>query len=157
MRERGSEWSTCSPPNGYDADANEVEITVNLAARGEKSIVVQDSGTGMTLDDITGKWLELATDSRRRDRTVRTKRYHRLALGEKGVGRIAVDSLTVHLTGQPVGCHLKRLMSQDVDQPVQNLGHRQFDPVALDIPIWSEPERSARHARIEGLLMLDTG
>ena len=93
--------------NGYDADANEVEITVDLAARSEKSIVVQDSGTGMTLDDITGKWLELATDSRRRDRAVRTKRYRRLALGEKGVGRIAsfklgrYVTLTTKAAGQP--------------------------------------------------------
>ena len=84
--------------NGYDADANEVEITVNLAARGPKSIVVQDSGTGMTLADITGKWLELATDSRRKDRAVRTKRYRRLALGEKGVGRIASFKLGRYVT-----------------------------------------------------------
>lgn len=93
--------------NGYDADANEVEITVNLAARSETSIVVQDSGTGMTLDDITGKWLELATDSRRKDRVVRSKRFHRLALGEKGVGRIAsfklgrYVNLTTRAAGQP--------------------------------------------------------
>ncbi|MET2522954.1 ATP-binding protein [Ralstonia sp. SM1884_UCD616_TZ26] len=84
--------------NGYDADANEVEITVNLAARGEKTIVVQDSGTGMTLADITGKWLELATDSRRRDRAVRTKRFRRRALGEKGVGRIAAFKLGRYVT-----------------------------------------------------------
>lgn len=84
--------------NGYDADANEVEITVNLAARATKAIVVQDSGTGMTLDDITGKWLELATDSRRKDRAIRTKRFHRLALGEKGVGRIASFKLGRYVT-----------------------------------------------------------
>lgn len=84
--------------NGYDADANEVEITVNLAAQAPKAIVVQDSGTGMTLDDITGKWLELATDSRRKDRAIRTKRFHRLALGEKGVGRIASFKLGRYVT-----------------------------------------------------------
>ena len=93
--------------NGYDADANQVDITVTLAAKSEKAIVVQDSGTGMTLDDITGKWLELATDSRRKDRAVRSKRYRRLALGEKGVGRIAslklgrYVTLTTKASGQP--------------------------------------------------------
>jgi signal transduction histidine kinase len=93
--------------NGYDADANEVAITVNLLPLSDRSIVVQDSGTGMTLDDITGKWLELATDSRRRDRSIRTKRYRRLALGEKGVGRIAsfklgrFVKLTTRASGQP--------------------------------------------------------
>lgn len=93
--------------NGYDADANEVAITVNLSSRSDRSIIVQDSGTGMSLDDITGKWLELATDSRRRDRSIRTKRYRRLALGEKGVGRIAsfklgrFVKLTTRAEGQP--------------------------------------------------------
>jgi len=84
--------------NGYDADANEVEIIVNLSARTERSIIVQDSGTGMTLADITGKWLELATDSKRSDRAVRSKHFHRLALGEKGVGRIASFKLGRHVT-----------------------------------------------------------
>jgi len=74
--------------NGYDADATDVRVEVNASGR-DQSIVVEDTGTGMTLDDITGKWLELATDSKRKDRTLRTKRFHRLALGEKGVGRIA--------------------------------------------------------------------
>lgn len=93
--------------NGYDADANEVEITVNLSARHEKSIVVQDSGNGMTLEDITGKWLELATDSRRKDRAARSRRFHRKALGEKGVGRIAsfklgrFVTLTTRARGNP--------------------------------------------------------
>lgn len=45
--------------NGYDADANEVEITVSLAALAQKSIVVQDARIGMALDDSTGKCLEL--------------------------------------------------------------------------------------------------
>ena len=75
--------------NGYDADATSVTVDVNVDSAPAKSIVVQDNGSGMTLDDITGKWLELATDSKRRDRSVRTKRFRRLALGEKGVGRIA--------------------------------------------------------------------
>ena len=93
--------------NGYDADATTIKVDVNVNAGPSQSIIVQDSGTGMTLEDITGKWLELATDSRRRDRSVRTKRFHRLALGEKGVGRIAsfklgrFVALTTRASGQP--------------------------------------------------------
>lgn len=92
--------------NGYDADANEVDVTLSLAGK-NPSIVVQDSGSGMTLDDLTGKWLELATDSRRKEPDKRSRRFHRLPLGEKGVGRIAVYKLGryVHVVtrskGQP--------------------------------------------------------
>ncbi len=75
--------------NGYDADATSVAITVNVKNGSKQSIAVQDTGSGMSLEDITGKWLELATDSRRKDRSTRSKRFRRLALGEKGVGRIA--------------------------------------------------------------------
>src|SRR6266404_7037791 len=93
--------------NGYDADATNVRVEVNTSSARDQSIVVEDSGTGMTLDDITGKWLELATDSRRKDRTLRTTRFHRLPLGEKGVGRIApfnlgrFVNLTTRAGGQP--------------------------------------------------------
>ena len=75
--------------NGYDADATTVSVIVEVNPGPSQSIVVQDNGSGMTLNDITGKWLELATDSRRKDRAIRSKRFHRIALGEKGVGRIA--------------------------------------------------------------------
>lgn len=79
--------------NGYDADANEVSISVDVSGSSSQSIVVHDSGVGMSLEDITGKWLELATDSKRKDRKARTKKYRRLMLGEKGVGRIAAFKL----------------------------------------------------------------
>jgi len=78
--------------NGYDADATEVAIRLNLQDR-RPMIVVEDSGAGMTLDDLTNKWLELATDSRRRYAKRRSEKFHRLPLGEKGVGRIAVFKL----------------------------------------------------------------
>jgi signal transduction histidine kinase len=93
--------------NGYDADATRVNVAVNVNGSSAQSIVVQDSGTGMTLNDITGKWLELATDAKRKDRSARTKRFRRLALGEKGVGRIAsfklgrYVTLTTRSEGQP--------------------------------------------------------
>jgi signal transduction histidine kinase len=74
--------------NGYDADATEVDVDLNVRSGPSQSIVVLDSGTGMTLEDITGKWLELATDSKR-TAVVRTKKFRRRVLGEKGIGRIA--------------------------------------------------------------------
>lgn len=84
--------------NGYDADATTVKVEINVNSGPAHSIVVEDSGSGMTLDDITGKWLELATDSKRKNRSIRTKKYRRLALGEKGVGRIAAFKLGRHVT-----------------------------------------------------------
>jgi hypothetical protein len=84
--------------NGYDAEATTVDVTVNANRDSTQSIIVQGTGTRMTLDDITGKWLELATDSRRRDNSDRTKKFHRLALGEKGASRIASFKLGRYVT-----------------------------------------------------------
>lgn len=78
--------------NGYDADATKVGIELSVAGP-KKRIVVQDDGSGMSLEDITGKWLELATASKREDRKARTPKFHRQSLGEKGVGRIATFKL----------------------------------------------------------------
>lgn len=84
--------------NGYDADAKSVIVTLNSRPGPGQKILVEDSGVGMNLADLTGKWLELATDSKRKDRSVRTKKYHRLPLGEKGVGRLACFKLGTLVT-----------------------------------------------------------
>lgn len=91
--------------NGYDADATMVRVEINVNSAPTHSIIVEDTGSGMTLDDITGKWLELATDSKRKDRQNRTKRFRRLPLGEKGIGRIAAFKLgrQVDLTTRAAG------------------------------------------------------
>jgi signal transduction histidine kinase len=83
--------------NGYDADATEVAIKLNLRDS-KPTIVVQDTGVGMTLDDLENKWLELATDSRRKHASRRSRKFYRLPLGEKGVGRIAVFKLGESIT-----------------------------------------------------------
>lgn len=79
--------------NGYDADANLVAVTMKLTKE-PQTIVVQDDGFGMTLDDLRSKWLVLATDSKRGDQRRRRSPIHnRLPLGEKGVGRVAAFKL----------------------------------------------------------------
>jgi hypothetical protein len=79
--------------NGYDADAKSVSVTIALD-RKDKAIFLQDDGSGMTIEDLKSKWLVLATDSKRGQlQRVRSPRYSRLPLGEKGVGRIAAFKL----------------------------------------------------------------
>lgn len=78
--------------NAYDADATEVEVVLSLDGD-EPFIAVTDNGNGMSLDTIENAWLEIGTDSKRgaakKARTV----LGRLPLGEKGVGRLAVQKL----------------------------------------------------------------
>lgn len=83
--------------NSYDADATEVKVSLELNEEAQR-IIVQDDGCGMSLSDITDKWLELGTDSKRGEHSRRTKKYKRMPLGEKGVGRLAAFKLGSDLT-----------------------------------------------------------
>lgn len=82
--------------NSYDADANEVDVCLSLNST-VPYISILDNGTGMDENDLVNKWLELATDSKRINKTP-SKKYNRLPLGEKGVGRLAVHKLGRFLT-----------------------------------------------------------
>lgn len=76
--------------NAYDADAEEVSVEVDLLAN---KIIVRDDGCGMTADVIKSRWLDIGTDSKRGTNRIRSKKFHRVPLGEKGVGRLAVQKL----------------------------------------------------------------
>ena len=81
--------------NAYDADATICEVTLHEITSPTARIVVEDDGEGMTWDTITGVWLEPGTDHKAHQRSTgeHTRKYARLPLGEKGVGRFAVHKL----------------------------------------------------------------
>lgn len=81
--------------NAYDADANEVTVRLNLDSDREQTITVTDDGEGMTLDRLKSVWLVPGDNHRQlqRQAQIRTKKYNRLPLGEKGLGRFAAHKL----------------------------------------------------------------
>lgn len=85
--------------NAYDANATSVDVTLNLKGKNPNIIIWDHSGSGMTKEDILGKWMEIGTNSKRSENKVRTPPpLNRLPLGEKGVGRLAVHKLGKQLT-----------------------------------------------------------
>ena len=82
--------------NSHDADAAEATVTLaDIEDASSARVVVEDDGEGMTVDTVTGVWLEPGTDFRARQRSSDrcSTRFGRLPLGEKGVGRFAVHKL----------------------------------------------------------------
>jgi signal transduction histidine kinase len=82
--------------NAYDADATACDVTLARIEDPESArIIVEDDGSGMDYETVVGTWLEPGTDYRasQRSKKVRSPRYRRLPLGEKGVGRFAVHKL----------------------------------------------------------------
>jgi signal transduction histidine kinase len=82
--------------NAYDADATKCTITLNDVDDSDTATVtIEDNGCGMTYDTVMHVWLEPGTDYRAKARAgnIRSPKFERLPLGEKGVGRFAVHKL----------------------------------------------------------------
>ena len=73
--------------NAYDADAMECVVKYDP----KQHIVVEDDGTGMTLNRFTNTWMRIGTSSKKH--TPHSERYGRQITGEKGIGRFAVRFL----------------------------------------------------------------
>lgn len=90
--------------NSYDANAENVTIEfINVGTKNNESkIIIKDDGIGMTLSDIQNKWMVIGTNSKRKD-LYSPEPYKRRYIGEKGIGRFAVDKL-----GQRVNIRTKQ-------------------------------------------------
>lgn len=81
--------------NAYDADATHVEVVLkNLADPGDTIVIIRDDGCGMTASDVEEKWLSPAVDHKEKQKAEKRRTARgRLPIGEKGVGRFAVQQL----------------------------------------------------------------
>jgi len=68
--------------NGYDADATRVNVWFN---KGE--IVILDDGSGMDEEDIRKEYMAIGSGHKRNAK--RTSKFSRLAIGNKGIGKLA--------------------------------------------------------------------
>lgn len=80
--------------NAYDADAENVWVSIEGLSTNSPEIVVRDDGTGMSLDILSNIWFVLAHDHKEKmkDRGETTE-LGRTPMGEKGIGRFAVHKL----------------------------------------------------------------
>lgn len=99
--------------NSYDADAKEVNVSFyDITELDKASIVIIDSGLGLSEEVLQNVWLEPGTAHRKpldengRRTVVRSPIYHRVPMGEKGVGRFAVHKLgsKIKLRTRPAKC-----------------------------------------------------
>lgn len=80
--------------NCYDANATKVDVSfIDVTKLGESSkIVITDNGIGMSFIDIRDKWMVVGTNSKR-TKLYSDPPFNRKFVGEKGIGRFAVDKL----------------------------------------------------------------
>ncbi|MBF4568241.1 ATP-binding protein [Plantibacter sp. VKM Ac-2880] len=77
--------------NAWDADANKISITWSQDAG---SIVIEDDGSGMSLDDVNGRYLKVGYQKREPgNEGLRSSEHRRPFMGRKGIGKLSVFSL----------------------------------------------------------------
>jgi len=84
--------------NAYDADASYCRVSMKgIDKKGEGAIEILDDGEGMNNEILSQAWLEIGTSYKEKlaehEETRRTKKFKRLRLGEKGIGRIGAHRL----------------------------------------------------------------
>ena len=82
--------------NAYDADASFCRVKIkNPENVDECSIVIEDDGTGMDIATLQNVWLEIGTDNKevKKKSGIKSSKYGRISLGEKGIGRLGVHRL----------------------------------------------------------------
>jgi uncharacterized protein (TIGR02391 family) len=91
-------YSTLSPAlaeiisNSYDADAQNVVITLKEEDGNPKEIIIEDNGIGLSLEEINDKFLVIGRN-RRADGDIPSKKFRRLPTGKKGLGKLALFGL----------------------------------------------------------------
>lgn len=80
--------------NCYDANAQNVNVIFENVSidKGISIIRIEDDGYGMSFEDIRDKWMVIGTSSKR-SHPYSPEPYRRKCVGEKGIGRFAVDKL----------------------------------------------------------------
>src|SRR5260221_357316 len=82
--------------NSYDADSNNVIVSLeNIDKPKAGKIIVEDDGEGMNYKIIKDAWMEPGSDYKELIFSAgkRSKKYDRLPIGEKGIGRFGVHKL----------------------------------------------------------------
>lgn len=79
--------------NCFDANAEKVLVEFHSASSKTRGkILIIDNGHGMSFEDVKNKWMVVGTASKRIT-THSPSPYNRRYIGEKGIGRFAVDRL----------------------------------------------------------------
>ncbi len=77
--------------NAWDADAEKVEISVDLD---QKFIEIKDDGIGMSIEDMNNKYLRVGYRRREEDQLTGSKTTKgRLVMGRKGLGKLSLFSI----------------------------------------------------------------
>lgn len=136
--------------NCYDANSDKVTLTFHNASQtGEDSyICIADDGLGMSLNDIRYKWMVIGTNSKRVNK-VSPAPYYRTVVGEKGVGRFAIEKL-----GSRV--RIETTQEGTTRKVILDLDWRKYDEIANSQDKGNKRKRNTFFTEIENECHIET-
>ncbi|MDF0716944.1 sensor histidine kinase [Muricauda sp. 334s03] len=123
--------------NCYDANAKKVTVhfnNVGADSEGLAQIIIEDDGHGMSFEDIRDKWMVVGTASKRTN-LFSPPPFNRRYVGEKGIGRFAVDKLggKVRIITKQAGTNERLIVVIDWDE-YERLSNQPQLELFTDVP-----------------------
>lgn len=114
--------------NAYDADADKVRIRFANLGTPEAFMVIEDTGDGMSVEDLRGFWMVIGTAHKTGRRKTAKERT---VTGEKGLGRLGLDRLCAQTEVESIVLGAKEGFRLDVrwgryegsEQRLETVGH----------------------------------
>lgn len=130
--------------NAWDADANEVTITISPDA---KSIVIEDDGHGMDVQGIKERFLKVGYSRRNTAKGRKSESGKRDVMGRKGIGKLSMFALAdnVQVTSQRAG---QDIVAFQIDVPELKKSIENHKNIVLD-EISGKPFKKGHGTRIE--------
>lgn len=156
--------------NAYDADAQRVELIFDNSSESSGEIKIIDDGSGMDLDALVNNWMVISTDNK--VNSPNTAKFGRRKVGEKGIGRLAMDRLAEHAV---IVTHKKRQSGfkliidwskyndekgylHDIKHPLEEVPQRNEDTSGTTIHLsklrdkWTSNDYDALHSNLSLLI-----
>lgn len=119
--------------NSYDADAEDVFITIPEEIGDDSEITIQDNGNGMERDEIINIYMHLGINTRKIRKA--TPKFQRLPIGSKGIGKLAGLGIanTMHIATIKEGIkHEFTIDREKLNLPSLNLSDIEFDLIRTE-------------------------
>ena len=119
--------------NSYDADAENVWLSLEQKENNPVSITVKDDGCGMNLDELNRKFLVIGRNRREDDKDATSAKFKRKATGKKGLGKLALFGLSQTIEITTVQHNKKNQIKMDWNSLISTKGEYKPDWVIQNI------------------------
>lgn len=131
--------------NSFDADASYCRVVFMMDSNQQLVLQIQDDGHGMTPADIQDKWMVVGTSDKEYNPI---SRGGRIKVGEKGIGRFAVQRLghEVEIESRPQ--HTGEEIRLSIDWDAYTKANVTFDQVTHPMEVRASSDTSAHGLRL---------